>query len=57
MEGEGEGRCLGESGGLGCQKPAAWWAQGVSSWAATAGEEFKLCMCEGRGGERRVSQR
>lgn len=54
---EGEGRCLGGSGGLGCHKPAARWAQGVSSWAVTAGEEFKLCMCEGRRGERRVPQR
>lgn len=53
---EGEGRCLGESGGLGCQKPAARWAQRVSSWAVTAGEEFRLCMCEGRGREKGASE-
>lgn len=54
---EGEGRCLGEGGGFGCQESAAGWAERVPSWAATAGEGCKVCMCEGRGGERRVPQR
>lgn len=51
---EGEGNCLGESGVFGCLEPAAGWAEGVSSWAATAGEGFKVCMYQVREGERRV---
>ena len=53
----GEGRCLGESGGFGLREPAARWTKEVRSWAATTGEGFKVCMCEGRGGERRLPQR
>lgn len=54
---EGEGRCLGESGGFGCRDPAARWTEGVSSWTAATSGGFEVCMCEGSGGERRVPQR
>ena len=54
---EGEGRCLGESGGFGCRDPAARWTEEVSSWAVTTGEGLEVCICEGREGERRVPQR
>lgn len=51
---EGEGNCLGESGVFGFLEPAAGWAEGVSGWAATAGERFKVCMCQVREGKRTV---
>lgn len=54
---EGEGRCLGETGGFGCRDPAVGWVEGVINWAATAGEGLKVCMCEGKEGEKRVPQR
>lgn len=54
---EGDGRCLGESGGFGCRNPAARWTEGVSSWAVTTSEGLEVCICEGREGERRVPQR
>lgn len=46
----GRGGVWEKVGAWGCQKPVARWAQGFCSWAVTAGEEFTLCMCEGRRG-------